>query len=220
MSSHRVYRRSRRWYVDFTNHTGERVRQAAPEARTKGDAEEQLSHLLHEASMVRQGYKDALDNSAKLADLVEGFLLHKLATRRYPTVAGYRVALAGTLGTFRDNAGGAWPPEREAPVETIKATPRTFHPGPLGIARVEELTSQAFDLHIEARRQTAAIATLNKAIVVLKALLDWARKAGRIKTNPLADAPRAGKPAIRQRALEVWEVERLLNTSPEPCRTI
>ena len=90
-----------------------------------------------------------------------------------------------------------------------------------------EITSEKVDHCIEMMRvngnghgEAPKTRTLNKAVLALKTLLSWARKNGRIKTNPIADKPRVGKPDKSERVLKPDEAERLLATSPEPEHTI
>ena len=216
----RPYKRHGRWGIDYTDHTGERVRRLVPEARTKAQAQEALHIALDREARIRDGRADALDNSASVAEVLEAFLLHKLATRRYATVAFYRTAFADMLGRFETRDGKAWPPERETPAEAVRGAARTFRPGALEVERVDQITQERVEVYVESRRGERSVRTLNKAVVALKTMLEWARKAGKIKSNPVAAISRAGKPARSQRALDVDEVEPLLEVSPEPYQTI
>ena len=217
----RVYKRSGgRWYLDFSDHRGKRVRRWVPEAKTKADAQDALHRALDKEAKIRDGVIDLLDNSAEVADLLDAFLLHKLSTRRYGTVHFYRVAFSDVLGRLVTPDGKVWPPTREAPVDEVQKQSRRFETGALGIERVEEITPERLAQYVEARKAHMAVRTVNKSVLALKTLLSWARKAGKIKSNPIADVSRVGKPARSGRALTVDEVEALLDVSPEPYRTM
>jgi len=217
----RVYKRNGgRWYIDFTDHAGSRARRWVPEAKTKADAQEALHRALDREARLRDGRLDLIDNGAKVSGLLEGFLLHKLATKRYATVAFYRTAFADMLGCFRTPEGTVWPPERETPADVVRNRERTFEPGALAAERVDQITPERVEQYLEAQRGDKATRTLNKAVVALKTMLEWARKAGKIKSNPVAELSRVGKPAKSDRALDVHEAERLLAISPEPYHTL
>jgi len=215
----RVYQRNGHWFLDYTDHTGQRIRKMAPEAGSRKQALGLVADELHDAKMIRKGYTSALDNSAAVEGILDAFLLHKLATRRYDTVTFYGCALGNILGRFKTADGATWPPRQEKPVEVVRSMVRTFQPGALAVARVDEITPGAVEVYIEARRSEATIRTLNAAVVGLKTMLSWAAKAGRIKSNPIASMSWVGKPAKSARALDVAEVEALLEASPEPYRT-
>ncbi len=220
MGRKRVYRRNGNWYVDFTNHAGKRVRKMLPEAKSKGQAEELLADSMHEESMIRRGYADALNNSARVVDLLDAFLLHKLATRRYDTAVFYSATLANILGRLKTPEGKVWPPPTETPADVVRGMARTFEPGALAVTCVDQITPECVEVYVEARRAEVAVRTLNAAVSALKTLLAWGVRAGRIKSNPLATVSSVGKPARCTRALDVDEIHTLLDVSPEPYRTI
>jgi len=220
MARKRVYRRNGNWYVDYTSHAGERIRKMLPEARSKKHAEELLADTMHEESMIRRGYADTLNNSANVGDLLDGFLLHKLATRRYDTMVFYSATLANILGRLKTSEGRVWPPPTETPADVVRSASRAFEPGALAVTSVDQITQERVEVYIEARRNEVAVRTLNAAVAALKTLLAWGVKAGRTKSNPLANISAVGKAARCTRALDVDEIPSLLNVSPEPYRTI
>ena len=215
-----VFKRGKRWYGSWKGAGGNRVKRVLPGVRSKRDAERIAAEKELAAWQIRENGADPVDNSALVADILEGFLLHKLATRRYATVQFYRSALADMLGTFHRREGTVWPPDRQTPVEEVKAMAREFTPGSLGTERVSQITPELVEQYVEGRRNSVSVRTLNKAVVGLKTMLKWARKGRKIKTNAVAEMSRAGKPARRHRALDVDEVERLLEVSPEPSGTL
>jgi integrase len=217
----RVYKRNGgKWYLDYTDHTGKPARPWAEEARTKDDAQKALRRALTREARIRTGEIEPLDNSASVAELLEASLLHKLATRRYATVAFYRAAFADALGRFQTPEGKVWPPEREVAIDVVRKQERRFEVGRLEATRVDQITRERGAQYIEAARRGRSVRTLNKTLVALKTLLEWARKAGRIRSDPLAEMSRVGKPGKGYRALDVDEVERLLDVSPEPYGTM
>ena len=217
----RVYRRGRRWYADYEDHQGNRVRRALPEARTKAHALEIVHDLAFHESRIRRGMAHAVDNSAEVADLVERFLLHLARSdARYDTVLFYRSVLATTVGKWELADGKVWPPRTPAPLAELESLPRHFVPGQMNIETLEQLTEVVLDRYIEANRKRLAVRTLNAQVAALKTMLNWARKASIIRDNPLADRGRVGKPATTRRVLDVEEVQALLAASPEPYGSI
>jgi len=215
-----VYKRGKKWYGSWKDHTGNRVRRVLPGVTTKREAQEIANAFETNGTRVRAGVASDLDNSAGVAPLVEGFLLHKLATSSYETARFYRTALAGTLGRFDTPDGKTWPPPRPAPLEEIRRQRRSFTVGPLGAHSVDEITSDLIEQYVEANRDKLSTRTLNLRVAAVKALLTWARKGRKIKSNPIADQSRVGKPRVACRALSNDEVARLLVASPEPDRSI
>jgi len=215
-----VYKRGKRWWASWKGPNGQRVRKALPGITTKRDAEKIANAHEAKATQVRAGLASALDNSAEVAPLLADFLLHKLRSRRYDTVKFYRTSLRATLGQFEAPDGSPWPPNHETPYDEVKALTRAFRPGPLDATTIDQITREKVELFIEANRTRLKTRSLNVRVNALKSFLEWARKAGRIASNPLAEMSRVGKPAKSERALEVHEVEALLDVSPEPYQTI
>ena len=227
----RVYRRNGHWYLDYKDRNGRRVRRMVPdaEARTQRQAKELLAELeadeLRVAREIRRGVHDARTNHVEIGLLLEAYLLHTAATKRYETARAWRSALAATVGGFvRDVAGReskAWPPRREVPVDKLRGMPRRFVRGPLGVEFVDEVTPARVENWVSAGRSAYQGRTLVLRVKVLKALLTWAAKEGRIRSNPL-DGFRAAARACegRWRALSPEEAEALLRGSPEPYRTM
>lgn len=217
----RVYKRNGgKWYLDYTDHRGKRVRKWAAEAKTKDDAQKALRRALTREAQIGSGEIDSLDNGAGVASLVEAFLLHKIASRSYETARFYMSALGGTVGQFWVSDHRAWPPRKPVSIERLKAMKRMWRPGPLGVETVDEITVERVEQLIERERSRLSIRSLNLRVGALKALLTWARKGGRVKSNPIADMSRVGRPRKTHRALTVQEVNRLLDASDEPDRTI
>jgi len=216
----RVYKRNDKWYVDYTDHKGNRVRKMQPEAQTKNQAREILHRILNRERAKGEGEVDPLDNSVSVAELIEGFLIYKAATRRWDTVKFYQTSLAATVGRFEPRSAGTWPPKTPTPAPALKCIPHTFVLGPFGVQRAEDITPALIEQYVEENRRTLAIRTLNLRIAALKTLLEWARKGGRIRSNPIADVPRVGRPETSNRVLDVDEVQALLTASPPPYRTI
>lgn len=215
-----VTKRGKKWYGSWMDHRGERTRRVLRGVTTRREAQEIANAREAHATRVRAGLASELDNSAKLAPLVEGFLLDKISTRRYPTVRHYRTALAGTVGGFTTDDGRTWPPPQAVDAQTARRIPRKFGVGALAAQHVHEITPARINAFVAARRATMAVRTLNIRIQALKALLKWAVRHGEIKSNPIADMERAGAPAKSERALTPWELARLLAVSPEPYRAI
>ena len=217
----RVYKRGRRWYVDYEDHRGSRIRKAIPEAQSKAEALEILHDLAYRESEIRRGVADPIDNTAELSCIVEGFLLNLARSpASYNTVLFYRSVLAPTIGKWELPNGQGWPPRAEVPFETLRSMPRRFVRGQMAAERVDQLTDEVLDLYLDAKSDHASVRTLNAQVAALKTMLTWARKAGKIKDSPLRDRGRFGKPASAQRVLTVEEAESLLTASPEPYQTI
>lgn len=216
----RVYQRNGgKWYLDFLDHAGKRVRRWVPEAKSKGEARQALHAALQDVAAIRRGEKDALDNSVEVGPLLESFLLHVIATKRYATARFYRAALADTIGRFNTPDGVMWPPRQEAPLEGIERQKRTFTPGAFRAARVDEIAPERLEAYVKQNRGKVSVQTLNHRIVAVKAFLNWAADAGRIKSNPVAKVKRAGTVKPHAKALDVAEYERLIEVSPEPWQT-
>ena len=215
----RVYRRSAKWYMDYTDYCGRRVRKVITEARTKAQAQSALFRSIDREARIRDGYQASVDNSAVVASLVEGFLLHKALTCSYATVQYYRAALGGTVGKFTRPDGSSWPPASCTPVADVRAMRRMWHQGPLAVERVEQVSPEVLEQYIETH-QSMAVRSLNKSVASLKTMLNWAERGGRIASNPIKGMSRIGKPAKRNRYLRREEAEQLLRASPEPLRTI
>ena len=95
----RVYRRNGHWYLDYKDRNGRRVRQMVPdaEARTQREAKGLLADLeadeLRVAREIRRGVYDARTNHVEIGPLLEAYLLHTAATKRYETARAWRSAL-------------------------------------------------------------------------------------------------------------------------------
>ncbi|MFP4055659.1 MAG: tyrosine-type recombinase/integrase [Candidatus Brocadiia bacterium] len=215
-----VYKRDKRWWGSWTGPDGKRVRKSLPGVTTKREAQKIANAHEAKATRVRAGLDSALDNSSEVARLLADFLLHKLRSRRYSTVTYYRTSLGATVGHFETQSGSPWPPNQETPFDQVKALRRAFKIGPLGAETVEGITREKVELYTDEHRERLSTRTLNIRVNALKSFLEWARKSGRIATNPLAEMSRVGKPAKSTRALDVHEVEALLDVSPEPYHTI
>jgi len=216
-----VRRHGKKWRIDYRDARGNRVREVAGD--TRADAEAVLREREREVWIVKHGMPAATSNAADVAGIVEGFLLHKAASRSWETVRCYRTALGATVGEFKTPDGGTWPPQAPVPadrLDDLRQQKRTFYPGPLDVATVGEITPARMEQFIDANLARFAVRTLNLRIAVLKEMLTWARKSGRIGTNPIADVSRVGPPAKRRRYLSEAEVAAVLDASPEPWRTI
>lgn len=215
-----VIKRGKRWWGSWKGPDGKRVRKSLPGVTTKREAEKIANAHEAKATRVKAGLDSALDNSAEVALSLADFLLHKLRSRRYETAKYYRTSLGATLGHFETRDGAPWPPNQETPFDEVKALPRVFRVGPLGAETADGITREKVELFIDANRGRLTTRSLNIRINALKTFLDWARKSGKIASNPLAEMSRVGKPAKSTRALDVHEVEALLDVSPEPYQTI
>ena len=227
----RIFRKRGRLWVDYRDHRKKRVRKPAKGCRTERQAETHLAELEAEARDaardIARGVYDGRTNHVEVAGLVEAYLLHQLATKRYATTVATRTALTGTVGHFlrpgkgKDGRPPLWPPRRQTPLEDVAATPHTFVPGPLGAEVVADITPERLEEWAAVRRDLYATRTLNMRIKTLKACLNWAAEQGRIQRNPIATVSRVGRPAERQwRALTEAEATALLDASPEPYQTV
>lgn len=228
----RVYRdnRSKRLYVDYKDHSGRRIRKPASGCVTEREAERYLHELevteRDAARDITRGVFDGRTDHVAVAEILEAYLLHQAATKRYGSVLASRIALGDTLGHFEipgadPRVGTAWPPRRETSLKDLRPRPRRFVCGPLGVSFVDELTPGRIEEWVAERRGRYEVRTLNLRIKTLKACLTWVVRAGRIRSNPVAEVGPAGRPAEQQwRALTEAEVDALLAVSPEPYRTL
>lgn len=220
-----VRRHGKKWRIDYRDAQGNRIRKVVG---TEGTTREKATRILakHEAKVAEardardRGEPPPLDNGAEIAPLLEGFLLHKLATQRHATARCYATALADVVGRYETPDGVLWPPRRELPRSVLKAMPREFRAGSLDATTVSDLTVAKLQEYVEDRTDRLSTRTLNMRVRAIKTLLAWAAKRQKIASNPLADVSRVGKPAKSSRALEVHEVSALLDVSREPYRTI
>ena len=215
-----VYKRGARWYGSWKGPDGDRERKVLPGVTTKRDAERVALQKEQQAWAIRENGAPRVDNSAAVEPLVEGFLLHKLATTAYETARHYAGGLADTLGQFKIQEGRSWPPRKQAPFDEVRQMARTFHPGALGIRSVAEITLDRWEQYVNENRAALSNRSLNIRITSLKSLLTWARKGGKIASNPLVEAARVGKPRRDVRFLSAEQVEKLLAASPEPEQTV
>ena len=213
-----VRRHGKKWRIDYRDAKGNRVRETV--ASTRGDAEAVLRKRESAVWLVKHDMPSATSNAADVAGIVEGFLLHKAASRSWETVRCYRTALGATVGEFKTPDGGTWPPQAPVPADDLRRQKRTFVNGPLDVATVDEITPARMEQFVDGNLARYAVRTLNLRIAVLKEMLTWARKGGRIGTNPIADVSRVGPPAKRLRYLSEAEVAAVLDASPEPWQTI
>jgi integrase len=228
----RIYRdnRSGRLYVDYNDHAGRRIRKPAKGCITDREAERYLHELevteRDTARDIARGVYDGRTNHAAIAETLEAYLLHQIATKRYGTVVASRIALGDTIGYFQrpdgnPRSGTIWPPRRETGLEDARRMARRFVCGPLGVSFADELTPGKLGDWVAVRRGRCETRTLNLRIKALKACLNWAAKVGRIRSNPIAGVGPAGRPAEHQwRALTETEVEAMLGASPEPYKTV
>jgi len=214
------YKRGMVWWASYKGPDGKRKREKLPGVATKRDADELANALQVKATRVKAGLETPIDNTAGMRSLLEGFLLHKLAGTSYETARHYASALADIVGQFRTDKGRVWPPIQHESYAQVRNMPRTFKPGVFGNRSAVDITPAAVAQYVEERRQTLAIRTLNIRVISLKALLEWARKGGKIGSNPIAEVSRVGKPARSLRFLTKEQVDKLLAASPEPERTI
>ena len=215
-----VIKRGKRWWGSWKGPDGKRVRKSLSGVTSKREAEQIANAHEAKGTRVRAGLDSALDNSADIAPLVDGFLLHKMATASYETARHYCAALAPTVGQFRTAEGLVWPPRQHESFEQVRRMSRKFRPGELGVETVDEITQERMEQYVEEHHQTLKPRTLNARITSLKALLDWARKGGRTASNPLAEMPRAGVPDRDMRFLTQEQVRTFLAAAPEPERTV
>jgi len=215
-----AYKRGDRWWGSWKGPDGKRVRKPLPGVTTKREAEQIANAHEAHATRVKAGLDSALDNSAEIAPLVEGFLLHKMATASYQTARHFCAALAATVGQYRTDEGLVWPPRQYESFDQVRGMSRTFYPGELGVEAVGEITQERMEQYVERHHQRLKVRTLNARVNSLKALLEWARKGGRIASNPLAEMSRVGVPDRDMRYLTQEQVHKLLVAAPEPERTV
>ena len=215
----RVYQRGKRWYADYTNHKGKRVRAAIVNAGTEKEAQRALYRILDDEDMIRRGRIDPLSNDALIEPLLGAFLLHH-AGRFYQTARFYAQALTDAIGVFKTANGFVWPPRNEVPMEELARKKRTFMPGALGVRQVNEITPELLEHYVSERRGQLSPRTLAHRIKAVKALLNWACDVGRIRVNPVAKVKPPRKVWSRARALDVPDYERLVAASPEPWQTL
>jgi len=218
-----VVKRGKKWYGSWKDHSGARQRHVLSGVTTKREAQALADAFEAKGTRVKAGVEKALDNSAEIRPLIDGFIVHKVASSRYEAARYCATALAPTLGGFTSTYGEAdkqWPPRRQTSFEEVRDIKRTFVAGELGVTRVDQITPDLLEQYVQEHRGKLTVRGLNVRIGAIKTLLTWARKAGRIDSNPIADVSRAGVPAKSQRVLKPEQVVKLLSSSPEPERTI
>jgi integrase len=225
----RCYQRNEAWYLDYRDHRGNRVRTVAQGVRNRRQAEKLLATREAQESWIENqialGLYDGRHNHVEVEPLLEAYLMHTVATKRYATAFAWREALADTVGAFEREAKGresrAWPPRQETALGDLKAIRKAFVRGPLDVGYVDEITPARIEAWIAARRGSYQGRTLILRVKVLKAFLNWAVREGRIRSNPIQAVQTGLRPAQgRWRALTPEEARALLDASPEPYRTM
>jgi len=225
----RCYQRNKAWYLDYRDHRGNRVRTVAEGTRNRREAAKALAARESQESWIQNqialGLYDGRHNHVEIEPLLEGYLMHTVATKRYATAFAWREALADTVGGFEREANEresrAWPPRQETELDDLKAIRKAFVRGPLDVGRVDEITPARIEAWTAARKGSYQARTLILRVNVLKAFLNWAVREGRIRSNPIQGV-RTGLRAAqgRWRALTPGEARALLAASAEPYRTI
>ena len=120
------YKRGKTWYACWKNEHGKWVRKALAGVTSKREADRITSAYAERATRIGAGLEPAVDNSAEVAPLLDGFLTHKLATTSYETTRHYASALGPTLGRFKTADGKVWPPRQHAPFDKVRKTLEEF----------------------------------------------------------------------------------------------
>ncbi len=194
MPTGKLYKRGDKWYLDI--HTGRKIDgkyeriQRKCQSRTKVEAQAELDELLYTMRRARRDGK-ALNNAYPVDAVCTEWCEHIKRTIKDPMLSAEYCRHAERM---KDAAG---------------------------VEAVSDLTLDLIEKALIAIAETKSTNTANKALAKFKAALEYAKENGRIASNPIARARqlRIIRKTFR-RALTEDEVRMLLETAPEPWRTI